>query len=171
MSATAEIVDIPVQDETPELDGIGYAPEFPDATPEAPYGYFPDGRIRKRKPKTGATGKPAHRMPASDALASQAAGVLATLNNLLGLSLNMLGMPMTAKDLVNANEAFEKQAFEALRTDPALCRKILGAGATGGKVGLLMAYGMLGMAVVPAARTEYRAARALKQVEADDNAA
>jgi hypothetical protein len=47
-------------------------------------------------------------------------------------------------------------AREALATDPALCKKILSAGATSGKAGLVMAYVMLGATVVPTMRSEYR---------------
>lgn len=143
-----------------------YNPEYPDSTPEAPYGYFPDGRPRKRRPK-GTAKNASKRSAASESQARAAAGMLAKVNSLVGTSLMLFGMPMTATQIENANEQFEVFAYEALLSDPALCRKILSAGANSGKAGLAMAYAMLGLSVAPTAFMEIKARREIVQNEAD----
>lgn len=167
--------DIPSEDSAPEIDlgTADYNPEYPGSTEEAPYGFFDDGRPRKRKPRGGpeptrlppgwASSKTStgsnRRVVASETKARQAASVLARGNWLLGIGLNALGMGMTADALDDANKNFEEMAFEALLTDPALCSKILNVGATGGKTALIMAYGMLGASVAPTAYTEMKTKR------------
>lgn len=149
-------VDLP-KDEPPTLEGEAYNPEFPGSTADAPYGYKPDGTPYKRRPNGGGgkkRGSTSKRMPASDTAARSAASLLGRLNLLIGMAIQMNGMPETAATLTLANEQFENMAYEALLADPALCRKILGAGATSGKAGLVMAYATLGISIVPAARME-----------------
>ena len=157
-------------DETPpvvEEDQGWYDPEYPHSTPEHPYGYFPksDGtpdfdRPRKRRPhgtrKSSGSGSA---MPASPKQATAAAAILARMNGILGMGLMALGMPMTATQLATANAEFESMAAGALSTDPALCRKILSAGASSGKAQLAVAYAMLGAAVAPTAALEIKTAR------------
>jgi hypothetical protein len=65
-------------------------------------------------------------------------------------------LPQTAAALATANEGFEESAYQALLTDPKLCQLILKAGATSGKVSLVIAYGMLAVAVAPVAVAEFR---------------
>jgi hypothetical protein len=89
------------------------------------------------------------------------------MNMLLGLGLFTAGLERTAESIKEANEQFEVMAYEALQTDPQLCRKILGAGANSGKAGLVMAYVMLGASAFPPMRDEIKEVRARK---ADDNA-
>lgn len=132
---------------------------YPDSTPEAPYGYKSDGTPFKRHHGAGRRSSgPASsggRLPAGKQ-AETAAALLARLNSLMGLGFIAAGMPLAAVKLSENNGQFEAMAREALATDPALCKKILSAGATSGKAGLVMAYVMLGVSVVPAARAEYR---------------
>lgn len=164
MSLDIKIVD---SDEAPPTDATSvtgdYDPEFPGSTEEAPYGYFPDGRIRKRRPK--GHGKPSpvasgsRRSPASESQARTAAGLLARMNGLLAMSLGFSGLPTTAESIAESNAQFESMAYEALLTDPALCRKILSAGATSGKTGLIMAYGMLAVSIAPTAFVEIKERR------------
>jgi len=175
-----ERVDIP-QDTTPTLEPPvpttgDYNPEYPGSTEEHPYGLKPDGSAYVRKPRGGpeptrlppgwakassGSTRSAIRggMPASESQARAAAALLARANALLGFSVTMLGMPLTAGQLAEANEQFETQAYEALLTDPALCRKILSGGAMSGKVALILAYGMLGASIAPTAVMEIKAKR------------
>lgn len=134
-----------------------FNPEFPGSTPDAPYGFFPDGRARKRRPKGhGGTRSTVGRMPANDRQAETAAALLARLNVFVGIALTTAGMPKAAAELASNNVTFESMAREALLSDPALCKKILSAGATSGKAGLVMAYVMLGATTFPAMKEEYR---------------
>jgi hypothetical protein len=98
-------------------------------------------------------------MPASESQARSAAALLARGNSLVAFSIGLMGMPLTAEQVAEANEQFEEQAYQALLTDPILCRKILSGGAMSGKVALILAYGMLGASVAPTAVKEIRAHR------------
>ncbi len=164
---TVPIALPPPDDETPEFDtsASDYDPDYPGSTPEAPYGFKEDGTPYKRRPKgsSGSSGKSAAaKAPskANEALATSAARALCQVNTLIGMSLTVFGMPKTAEDMEKANAQFEIMAKESLRTDPALCRKILSAGASSGRTGLLVAYMYLVGSAFPAARTELKARRA-----------
>jgi hypothetical protein len=133
-----------------------FDPEFPGSTRDAPYGFFDDGRPRKRRPKGGSTKGTGNRMPASAKQAESAAALLASMNGLIGMAFNLAGMHESALNLAANNERFQSMATEALLADPALCKKILSTGATGGKAGLAMAYIMLGVNVFPGMKDEYR---------------
>lgn len=152
----------PAPDDAPPLDGPEEAGPFahlyPDSTPDAPYGRKPDGTPYKRHHggRGASAGPSLGRMPASAKQAETAASLLARLNSLFGITLALAGMPNSAAELAKNNEQFEVMAREALSADPELCRKILSAGATSGKAGLVMAYVMLGVSTVPAMRNEYR---------------
>jgi hypothetical protein len=93
--------------------------------------------------------------------------LLARLNLLVGLAIHTSGLEDTALELKRANEQFEELAYEALLADPQLCKKILGAGATSGKAGLVMAYSMLGISIAPTARLEIIERRKAKESEND----
>jgi hypothetical protein len=146
-----------------------FDPEYPHSTAEHPYGYFPlsDGspdysRPRKRRPHKrggGSGGVTVGRMPASESQARTAAALLARANLFLGMGLAVFGLHLTVEMLKDANKEFEVMAYEALLNDPALCRKILAAGATSGKAQLMMAYALLGGSLAPVAYTEFRANR------------
>jgi hypothetical protein len=134
-----------------------YSDLYPDSTPEAPYGYKPDGTPYKRHHgagrKNGAvTGS---NMPGAKQAAT-AAALLARMNVLFGIAFTAAGMPESARALADNNSDFESMARDALEADPALCKKILSVGATSGKAGLVMAYVMLGVNTYPAMRAEYR---------------
>lgn len=147
-------------DVTPNVadDGAPYDPRYPDSTPDAPYGYKPDGTPYKRHHSGHSSrgGSARGSMPATAKQAETAAALLARLNSLFGFALIAAGMPESAASLAVNNEQFEQMARNALETDPALCRKILSAGATSGKAGLVMAYAMLGVSTFPDMRREYR---------------
>jgi hypothetical protein len=93
---------------------------------------------------------------ANATLAAQATEALVQLNNILTMPAMLFGYPRTASALATANDGFREMAYNALITDPALCAAIARGGSTGGKVALLIAYGMLASAVAPIALMEYR---------------
>lgn len=130
-------------------------PAYPDATEEAPFGYTKSGRIRKRPIGSATRGSKS----AAPANAHAAARMLAQINGLVGMSLTMFGMTMTAEALSEANGSFEDMARDALANDPALCRKIMSAGASSGKAQLGMAYLVMGASITPAVLMEIKAKR------------
>ncbi len=94
-------------------------------------------------------------------LARQASDALGQYNSLLCVGMmipspNPFCLPRTASAIAVANDGFTEQAYNALLTDPALCKMILKAGGVSGKLLLLVAYGMLAVAVVPVGVEEYR---------------
>jgi hypothetical protein len=148
------------QDSSPPLDD-GFTPEYPGATPDAPYGYTTTGRVRKRAPNgSRSTGPTASRAVGSAKQAQEAAKVLTNFNRLLGFGFAGLGLFETAGVWNEAQDTFYTQAVAALENDPGLCRTILKTGATGGKLSLFLAYGMLGLTVAPVAVQEYQTKRA-----------
>lgn len=115
---------------------------------------------RKSAATSGTAGK------GNSRLATQAADVLTQWNSIIGLSLMMPvpwlgwgGLPATGKALADAQEAFHDAAVEALRTDAALCRMIVRAGRSGGRMSLVAAYGMMIASIAPVAFAERREAR------------
>jgi hypothetical protein len=124
---------------------------------------------------TGGTKRQAPRITGKDQnLAAQATTVLVQLNSMIALGAAALGLFRTGGAIVSANEGFEAAAYQALLTDPELCKSIMRSGAKSGKVALTMAYGGLAMAVIPTAAEELKdkkAARDLKREElANENA-
>ncbi len=129
----------------------------------------------KRK-KAGAAAKSATPLPkgGNEKLATQAADVLYQLNEMLGLGLMMGRLFGTASALSERNEPFREQAYQALLTDPGLCRTIVSAGAKSGKFALIAAYGVLLAGVAPVAVEELKdlkAERAERLAEAERQAA
>lgn len=146
-----------VTPDTGETEAGPFIHLYPDSTPDAPFGRKADGTPYARH--HGGRGRGATstgRMPATAKQAETAAALLARLNGLFGIALTVAGMPASAMKLAENNDQFETMARQALETDPDLCRKILSAGATSGKAGLIMAYAMLGVSTFPAMREEYR---------------
>lgn len=97
----------------------------------------------------------------ANSLGKEAARVLAQLNGLVAtgclIAPHPWTLPNTASAIANANETFEEKAAQALSADPKLARLIVNSGAASGKAALILAYVMLGGAVVPVAVMEYRA--------------
>lgn len=96
-------------------------------------------------------------------LAGQAVDALCQLNAFAGIGLMMTGYHATAGALAEREEAFREQAYAALVTDPTLCRMILRAGTTSGKVSLIIAYAMLGAGIAPTAILEFKTKKAMKE--------
>jgi hypothetical protein len=99
-------------------------------------------------------------------LAGQAADALVQLNCLIGTGLMVIppvlgreSMMETGAAIAAAQDGFRESAFEALKTDPALCRMIVRAGVTSGKLALMIAYGTMAISVAPTAYLELRKER------------
>lgn len=152
-----------LNDPTPQL--ADFDPDKP--TSEAPYGYKADGSPYKRRRNGGATPgtpKATRTSTAGNArLAEDAANVLCNLNDIVTIGLTFTGLTTTAGAWNGGQDTFRSQAVAALENDPALCRTILRAGATGGKFALIMAYGMLAVGTVPVAVLELRERQADKE--------
>jgi len=168
--STGEIPDENKEDAPPSVSE-DFDPEFPGSTEAAPFGFKPNGTPYKRRPNGAgpgtSVGAPKRVTGNSDTLAKEAAGLLSQVNLLLAMSLTAANLNETALAIAEGNQRFEQMAYESLRADPALCRKILSAGQTSGKAGLVMAYGMLAVGIVPAARGEIQARREARENESE----
>lgn len=100
-------------------------------------------------PKTVRTG--------NEKLAASAAQKLVDLNKGLAISLMMARMPGTALGISAEEENFREMAYNALLSDPSLCRTINALGSNSGKLTLLLAYGAMFGAVMDTAIAEYKA--------------
>lgn len=97
-------------------------------------------------------------------LAAQATAVLVQVNGMIALGCMGMSMFKTAHAISEANPTFEEQAYQALLTDPELCKLLLKSGAMSGKLSLGLAYAGMGMAVAPAAITEVQEKREARRV-------
>ena len=117
-----------------------------------------------RKSASKGTGGSGRKVAGNNAaLASQASNALVQTNGLVALVLMWTGMPTTSEAITEAQEVFREQAYDALLTDPDLCKTILKAGTTSGKMSLLIAYGMLAGVVGPTAYMEIQMKREEKR--------
>lgn len=116
----------------------------------------PEHRATKNLPKVKG---------ANAALAAQATEALVQLNNILTMPLVVLGYRQTASVLADAQDGFRESTYQALLTDPKLCASIVRGGTAGGKMALLISYGMLGSAVGPVLVMEHKMIQALKEEE------
>lgn len=175
MTITMEDVTVPVDPEDGPKDAIPpvFDVEYPCTVcgrEAGPYG----GRGRKptkcpdHKRSSGSSGSSPKTRGSNAVLAAQAADNLAQLNNMLSFGSMAVGFNATASAIANSNEGFRQAAYEALLTDPALCRSILRAGKTGGKFALMMAYAMFGMNVVPVAMMELNERKAQREAEREE---
>jgi hypothetical protein len=99
-------------------------------------------------------------------LAAQATDALCQVHGLVASLGYVTGFPMTASAIAGAEDGFREQAYNALLTDPDLCKAILRAGTTSGRVALLIAYGMFAGAVAPTAVMEFKERRELAKAKA-----
>lgn len=133
------------------------------------------GRGRKprfcdeHKRSSSGTSKVARSSGKNETMAAQAATVLSQFNGLIAIGLMMTGLPLTAQALETAKDAFREQAYNALLTDPDLCKLILKGGTGSGKVALAIAYGMLGTSVVPVGIMEFQSRREAARKAVDDD--
>jgi len=96
-------------------------------------------------------------------LAAQATEALVQLNGLFSMGLTLVKLPMTAGALNDAQDGFRESTYNALLTDPELCRTILRVGSTSGKVALMISYSMLIAAVAPVGVLEYKLVQQAKK--------
>ncbi len=167
MTTTIDFEDVDMdKDVTPELSDV----EYPctvcgrEAGPYAGRGRKPT-KCPDHKPGNGASRSGVKSTGSNKVLAGQAADALATLNGVLAMGAMAVGFNATAGAIAGSNDMFRDQAYEALVTDPALCKLILKGGATGGKMALVLAYVMLGVNVAPVAKMEYDAKKLEKEGE------
>lgn len=167
---TATIPDDIPTDSVPELSDVEY-PCRVCGKESGPYGG------RGRKPVTceeHRKSKPTGNLKVSgapDALAKQATAVLVQINGMVALASMGMSLFKTAHAISEANPTFEQQAYQALLTDQELCKLILKSGAKSAKLSLAIAYGGLGMAVLPTAVIELKEkkeARAARKAELND---
>lgn len=95
-------------------------------------------------------------------LAAQAADALDQMNGLVAFVAAMASWENTGEAIQTGRPTFRDQAYEALLTDPELCRTILRGGVMSGRVALIMAYGMFGVSVAPVALMEARMKKAAR---------
>jgi hypothetical protein len=154
-----DLIFKPEQDEAPDTDQS--AVEYPCVVcgrESGPYG----GRGRKptKCPEHKGNGTPSVKRgttPIKNAvLAGQAADALVQLNSIVALVATLAQYEGTGDALRIAQDGFREQAYQALLTDPELCRSILKGGVMSGRVALLIAYAMLGSVVAPVAMYEAR---------------
>jgi hypothetical protein len=106
-------------------------------------------------------------------LAAQSTAVLVQLNGMLAIGAMALGLNETASSIAQANPTFEDQAYQALLTDPELCKLILKGGVKSAKISLAIAYAGMGASVLPTAAMEFKekkAERDARKAEAEANA-
>lgn len=167
-----DFTDAVIPDTVPDLSDIEY-PCSVCGEESGPYG----GRGRKptkcSKHKKATSGNSSPRVTGNaQNLAAQATGVLVQLNGMIALGISALGLFQTGGAIASANEQFEAQAYQALLTDPELCKLILKSGGKSAKLSLLIAYGGMGMTVGPTAVMELKERKAIREAkrEAEENA-
>lgn len=148
-------------DSVPDLDDIEYPCSVcgRESGPYSGRGRRPTKCPEHKQQRATGTGRGPRRTN-NDTLAAQASAVLVQLNQGLAITAMAMGFNGTASAIAHNNDAFETNAFEALKTDPELCKFICKGGVKSGKVALAMAYASLGTQVVPVAAQEFKAKRA-----------
>lgn len=120
-----------------------------------------DEHKKNRKRSTPASGT-----KRDNAIAREAADVLAQINGLIGIGLLVAPapykFPATAAKLDEVAPKFDAEVYKALQASPTLARSIARAGGVSGAAGLIIAYGMLGASLAPIALMEWQANRAAK---------
>ena len=172
-----DFVDAPIPDVVPELDDVENPCKQCGKEIDIAYGG------RGPRPKYCSECKPANRSQGkrqqtpritgnAQNLAAQATGVLVQLNAMIAMGAAAFGLFRTGSAIASANETFETSAYQALLTDPEFCKTILKSGAKSAKVSLALAYGGMGMAVLPTAAMELKEKKEARDAarEAAENA-
>lgn len=168
-SIAAPIDDIE-PDTVPDLSDVEYPCEV-CGKEAGPYG----GRGRKpkrcsdHKKQTRSSGNQPKVTGSTANIAAQATQVLVQLNGMLALGSLALGLHKTAGAIAEANPAFETAAYNALLTDPELCKFLLKSGAISGKAMLVAAYGGMGLSVAPTAVMEVKEKREARRVRMEND--
>lgn len=95
-------------------------------------------------------------------LAAQATEALWQINGVAAFLCMIAGMPATAGAIGEREASFREMCYNALLTDPAMCRLILKAGTNSAKISLTVCYGMFAAAIMPTAIMELKAKKAEK---------
>lgn len=158
--------DIP-QDAVPELSDVEYPCQV-CGKESGPYGgrgrkpkLCPEHKKQTRTSSPKVTGNLANQ-------AAQATAVLAQLNAAVAVGLSVMSMFKTAGAIVAYDSTFQESAYNALITDPELCKMILKSGAVSGKMMLGLAYAGMGVAVAPVAVMEYREKKDAREAKLND---
>jgi hypothetical protein len=163
----------PIPDAVPDLSDVEYPCEV-CGRESGPYGG------RGRKPKRCAEHKKSKSVTStrkltgtSANLAAQATATLVQINGLLAVGAMAVGMFQTASAIAEHNAPFEEKAYQALLTDPELCKLIVKGGVKSAKLSLGIAYagflvpvGMIGYNEAK----ELQAQRAQRKAEMNDGA-
>jgi hypothetical protein len=165
--------DIPEMDTVPETE-VEYKCKV-CGREAGPYGgRGPKPKLCPEHKKVGSKSTGAPRVSGTIAnQAAQATAVLSQLNGMIAIGAMAMGLFETGSSIGAANDLFEKQAYEALLTDPELCKLILKGGVKSGKLALGIAYAGMGMTVVPTAVNEMKEKKAERDArrEAEANEA
>lgn len=157
-------------DEIPTLDIIEYPCEVcgREAGPYSGRGRKPKYcSDHKRNKNTSST----PRVKGTNAgLAAQATEALVQINNMAAVGLMVMSYPETAGAISDRETTFREQTYNALLTDPGLCRTILRAGTTSGKAALAIAYGMFFTSLAPVAVMEFKERRAANSDSENESA-
>jgi hypothetical protein len=173
---TGAILDIPVfkdttvPKDTPAVD-VKYPCEICGQECEYSGRGRPPTKCAEHKSTKSSGKKRASGLGSNATLAAQAAEALVQFNGLVAILLMLAQMPMTVDAIETAKDGFREAAYEALLTDPALCKTILKGGTASGKIALLIAYGMFAGAVGPVAYMEYKEKARIRREERDALAA
>ena len=163
---------VPDMDEAPPLADVTDPCKKCGRQIDVPYGgRGPRPKFCSTCKNTGGVKRQTPRITGKDqSLAAQATSVLVQLNSMIALGAAALGLFRTGGAIVNANEGFEAAAYQALLTDPELCKAIMRGGAKSGKVALGLAYGGMAMAVIPTAAEEVREKKAVRDAKRAEDA-
>ena len=115
--------------------------------------------------KTGTGTRVGRVARADEALAARAVETLCQINGLLAFATGIVGFTDTCSSIQDAQDLFKERAYAALLTDAELCKSIVKSGAKSGKVALMLAYGFMGVSVVPTITMEFKEKRAARAEE------
>lgn len=101
-------------------------------------------------------------------LAEQATEALWQINGVAAFLAMIAGMPMTAGAIQERETSFREMCYNALLTDPGMCRFILKAGTNSAKISLTVCYGMFAAAIAPTAIMEIKAKKAKAEAEREE---
>lgn len=104
----------------------------------------------------------------NDKLAAMATDVLCQVNGIFAMGAAFMTLFRTAGAVNDRDEVFRVQTYEALKTDVALCKKIVSAGSKSAIFSLIVAYGMLAASVAPVALEELKEKREKRLAEQED---
>lgn len=159
-------------DERPEMDSVPPAGdvEYPcevcgrEAGPYGGRGRKPKRCPEHKRQQTKATRGPGARGN-NVTLAEQATEALWQINGIVAFLAMISGFPMTGAAIQEREQVFREMCYNALLTDPNMCRFILKGGIQSSKMSLAVCYGMFAAGIAPAFMAEVKERRAKKEAE------